>query len=270
MRIIVCIKQVPDTHEVKIDPKTGTLIRSGVPSIINPEDRHALETALILKDQHGAEVVVLSMGPPQAADALLEALAMGADQAILLSDRAFAGADTAATSYALSQAIGKIGDIDMIFAGRQAIDGDTAQVGPQIAELLCLPQATYVQNVTLLDDKTCRVERAIEDGHEIVDIQLPALFTVLKAPDSPRYPSIRGIMRANEQGILIWGAEDVNADYNYLGLKGSPTQVRRTFVPEQKRTCTILEGSNTEKCQKLIECFKECQLLNLVVSNAAK
>lgn len=270
MRIIVCVKQVPDTTEVRIDPSTGTLIRSGVPSIINPEDRLALETALTLKEQQGAEVIVLSMGPPQAADALLEALAMGADKAILLSDRAFAGADTAATSYALAQAVKKIGGYDILFAGRQAIDGDTAQVGPQLAELLHVPQVTYVQQIKMISDNACHLERVLENGIEIIECQLPALFTILKVPCPPRYPSIRGIIKANEEGVVVWTAQDVLADANRLGLKGSPTQVRRTFVPEQKRSCVILDRSQEENSRTLVQHLKERQLLNTIKQNAAK
>lgn len=271
MRIIVCIKQVPDTTEVRIDQETGTLIRNGVPSIINPEDRHALETALTLKDQYGAEIIALSMGPLQAEDVLLEALAMGADQAILLSDRAFAGADTAATSYALSQAIRKIGNYDLIMTGRQAIDGDTAQVGPQMAELLNLPQVTYVQNVKFLRENIYRLERALENGYEVIEAQLPALFTVLKGTDTPRYPSIRGIVHATQQGVITWNAKDVVADQSRLGLKGSPTQVRRTYVPNQKRDGMILNSSCEQNCRILVNELKKRQLLNSIqVLNVAK
>ncbi|MCG0278272.1 MAG: electron transfer flavoprotein subunit beta/FixA family protein [Thermanaeromonas sp.] len=266
MRIIVCIKQVPDTTEVRIDPRTGTLIRTGVPSIINPEDRHALEAALTIKDQCGAEVIALSMGPPQAEDALLEALAMGVDRAILLTDRAFAGADTAATSYTLAQAIKQLGPYDLVLTGRQAIDGDTAQVGPQLAELLDIPQVTYVQKIELLSDGTCRLQRALERGYEIVETRLPALFTVIKELNTPRYPSIRGIMRALRQGVTVWTANDVPVDPNLIGLKGSPTQVQRTFVPEHKRNCVMLKGSLDEVTTALVEELKERRLLKALAT----
>lgn len=186
---------------------------------------------------------------------------MGADRGILLSDRAFAGADTAATSYALSLAIRKIGSYDLILAGRQAIDGDTAQVGPQVAELLDLPQVTYIQNITLLPGDTCRLERAQENGYEIIECSLPALLTVLKGPDTPRYPSISGIVRANRQGVGIWSAEDVSANPALLGLSGSPTQVRQTYVPEQKRDCLILNNSCEANCLALIKHLKERRLI---------
>src|SRR3712207_398582 len=175
MNIVVCLKQVPDTNEVKIDPVKGTLIREGVPSIINPDDKNALEEALILKEQQGAKVTVVSMGPPQAETALREALAMGADEAVLISDRAFAGADTLATSIALAAAIKKL-EYDVVFAGRQAIDGDTAQVGPEIAEHLGIPQVTYVEKVDVEGDKLT-VRRALENGYVVLEVQTPCLLT---------------------------------------------------------------------------------------------
>ena len=190
MKIIVLMKQVPNTNEVKIDPKTGTLIREGVPSIINPDDKNALEEALKIKEEKGGSVTVLTMGPPQADFALREALAMGADEAILLTDRVFAGADTWATSLALAKAIQKIGEYDLIFAGRQAIDGDTAQVGPEIAEHLGLPQVTYVRKVVSLEGNKVVVERALEDGYEVIECQLPAVLTAIKELNVPRYPSV--------------------------------------------------------------------------------
>ncbi len=191
MKIVVCLKQVPDTTAVKIDPKTGTLIRDGVPSIINPEDKHALEVALQLKDNNGAEVTVLSMGPPQAKSALREALCMGADKAILITDRAFAGADTLATSKALAGALKKL-EYDIIFAGRQAIDGDTAQVGPEIAEHLNIPQVTYVQGVKVEEDGLL-VNRALEDGYELIKVKAPVLLTAIKELNEPRYMNVKKI-----------------------------------------------------------------------------
>ena len=256
MRIIVCIKQVPNTNEVKIDPKTGTLIREGVPSIINPEDKNALEAALVLKEQQGAEVIVLSMGPRQADFAVREALAMGADKGILLSDRAFAGADTWATAYALSAAIKKIGGYDLILCGRQAIDGDTAQVGPEVAEMLDLPQVTYVRKIVLIDKNKVVVERALEDGYEVIEAELPALLTAVKELNEPRYPKARGIVSAFETTVPVWSAADIDASPDKLGLKGSPTQVRRTFTPPVKGAGQMLTGTLPEAVHSLIRELK--------------
>ncbi len=252
MNIVVLIKQVPDTTDVKIDPKTGTLIREGVPSIINPDDKHAIEEALKLKEEYGGKVTVISMGPPQAMDALRESKAMGVDDNILLSDRAFAGADTWATSYTLAAAIKKVGDYDLIICGRQAIDGDTAQVGPQVAECLDLPQITYVRKIEL-DGKTIRAERALEDGFERIETTLPALITVIKDLNSPRYPSVRGIVEAcREAEYPIWTAKDIDAEPSKIGLEGSPTQVKRSFAPEPHGAGLILEGTTEQMAKDLV------------------
>ena len=251
MNIIVCIKQVPDTTDVKIDPKTGTLIREGVPSIVNPDDKHAVEEALRLKEKFGGKVTALCMGPPQADDALREVSAMGVDDLILLSDRAFAGADTWATSYTLGEAIKKI-DYDLVICGREAIDGDTAQIGPQLAEHLNLPQITYVKNVEVGDGKII-CERALEDGYERVEAGLPALITVISDLNKPRYPSVGGIVSAyREKEVKVWGATDINADPKCLGLEGSPTEVRKTFAPEPKGEGEILEGSTEDVAKQLV------------------
>lgn len=253
MKIVVCIKQVPNTNEVKIDQKTGTLIRDGVPSIINPDDKNAIEEALVLKKEKGATVTILCMGPPQADFALREALAMGADEAILLSDRAFAGADTWATSYALSMAIKKIGDYDLIFCGRQAIDGDTAQVGPELAETLDLPQVTYVRKIVSIDKHKAVVERAMEDGYEVIEVKMPAVLTAVKELNMPRYPSANGIVEAFDvKKVQLWTAADIQADVERLGLKGSPTQVKRTFAPPVKGAGKMLEGSVKDKARVLV------------------
>ncbi|MCD3204551.1 electron transfer flavoprotein subunit beta/FixA family protein, partial [Clostridium botulinum] len=212
-------KQVPDTNQVKIDPVTGTLIREGVPSIINPEDKNALEEALRLKDENGATVTVISMGPPQAEAALREAMAMGADDAILISDRAFAGADTLATSYALAGALKKL-DYDFILAGRQAIDGDTAQVGPEIAEHLGIPQITYVEKVDVEGDKLT-VRRALENGYEVLEVQTPCLLTAIKELNEPRYMDMRNVFGVFEKEVKVWSADDIDVDKALLGLKGS-------------------------------------------------
>ncbi|MDR1732834.1 MAG: electron transfer flavoprotein subunit beta/FixA family protein [Synergistaceae bacterium] len=262
MRIIVCIKQVPDTNEVRMDPKTGTLIREGVPSIINPDDRHALEEALRIKDRQEAEVIVLTMGPLQADVALREALAMGADRAILLTDRKFAGSDTWATAHALACAIGKIGAFDLILCGRQAIDGDTAQVGPQVAEYLNVPQVTYVQSMKLEGEKVV-VERALEEGCEIVETSLPCLLTAVRELNTPRWPFMAGIFDAwREDRVEVWSADDIGADASIVGLKASPTAVRRAFTPEPKARGTMLEGSGRETVRDLISRLREKHVIS--------
>ena len=232
MRIVVCIKQVPDTTAVKIDPKTGTLIRDGVPSIINPEDKHALEGALRIKEATGAKVTVVSMGLPMAKAALREALCMGADEAILLTDRALGGADTLATSKALSGVIAKL-DADIVFAGRQAIDGDTAQVGPEIAEHLDIPQVTYVQDVKV-EGETLIVNRALEDGHQVVEVKTPCLLTAIEELNSPRYMNVARIFETNDDEIKVMGAADIDVPVEELGLKGSPTKVKKSMTKEVK------------------------------------
>ena len=252
MKIIVCIKQVPDTNEVKLDPKTGRLIRDGVPSIINHDDKNALEEAIALKDgRDDVTITVVSMGPPQADVALREALAMGADEAILLSDRAFGGSDTWATSYIIAEAIKIVGDYDIIFCGRQAIDGDTAQVGPQIAEKLGIPQITYVQDFKIEGDKVV-CQRALEDGYQVIETTMPCLLTAIKDLNEPRYPSVGGIFDAYEKEIKVWGINEVPIDTTKAGLKGSPTNVFRTFTPEPKGAGVMLEGADKETVKDLI------------------
>ena len=254
MDIIVCMKQVPDTTDVKIDPKTGTLIREGVPSIINPDDKHAIEEALCLKEKYGGTVTVISMGPPQAISALREAYAMGVDETILLSDRAFAGADTWATAYTLATGIRKIGRYDIIFCGLQAIDGDTAQIGPQVADSLGIPQVTYVQNLEV-DGSKVKVERALEDGYMVLETEMPVLLTAIKDLNVPRYPTVRGIVEAHrELEVAVWNAQDIDADEQKIGLPGSPTQVKRSFAPESKRAAEFIEGDSPfDKVKKLVD-----------------
>lgn len=253
MQIIVCVKQVPNTNEVKFDSKTGNLIRDGVASIINPDDRNALEEALKLKELAGGTVIVVSMGPPQAEYALREALAMGADEGILLSDRAFAGADTWATSFTLAQAIKKIGRYDLIFCGRQAIDGDTAQVGPELAEHLDLPQVTYVRKIISLDHEKAVVERALEDGYEVIEVALPAVLTAVKELNSPRYATTCGIINAfNVKTVTVWGIDQLAITSEHVGLNASPTKVKRTFTPAVKGDVKVLTGSIKETVQTLL------------------
>ena len=246
-KIIVCAKQVPDTNEIRINPETGTLIRDGVPSILNHDDANALEEALKIKDKFDdVHVTVITMGPPQAKDLLIEALAMGADEGILVSDRAVGGSDTWATSNVLAAAVHKVGDYDLLFAGRQAIDGDTAQVGPQLAEKLDVPQVTYVQKFEIADNlKDITVERQLEDGYEVIDIQTPCMLTAIKELNTPRYMSLKGIFD-KEKDIKVWNATDIEVDLNTVGLDASPTNVFRSFTPKPKGKGVLVEG-DTEK-----------------------
>ena len=262
MRIIVCAKQVPDTNEVKIDPVKGTLIRDGVPSILSPDDANALEEALKIKDKNpDTQVAVLSMGPPQACYMLRECLAMGADAAYLLSSRAFGGADTCATSTTLAFGVRKIGDYDIIFAGRQAIDGDTAQVGPQLAQRLGLPVVTYVQNIREFKEKSVVVERQLEDGYEVIEVQTPCVLTCVKELNDPRYMTIDGIEGAYKAEITIWNENDVALAPENCGLKASPTQVFRSFTPPPKGKGEILSGTVAEMATALVGKLNEKHLL---------
>ena len=255
MKIVVCLKQVPDTTVVKIDPKTGTLIRDGVPSIINPEDKHALEAALQLKDNYGAHVTVISMGPPQAKNALREALCMGADEAILLTDRAFGGADTLATSKTIAAAIKEL-EYDIIFAGRQAIDGDTAQVGPEIAEHLNVPQVTYVQDVKV-DRDGLIVNRALEDGYELIKVQTPVLLTAIEELNHPRYMNVQYIFDTVDKEVKVMTAADINVPVEELGLKGSPTKVKKSMTKEAKGAGEVIKESAPEAVVYVLGKLKE-------------
>lgn len=247
MRIAVCVKQVPDTNEIRINPETGTLIRDGVPSILNNDDANALEQALQIKDTNpDTTVTVLTMGPPQAKEMLQECLAMGADEAILLSDRALGGSDTWATSNALAAGLRKAGPFDLILAGRQAIDGDTAQVGPQIAEKMGLPQVTYVKEFELEGD-TVTVKRALEDGYEKLRVKLPCVLTAIKELNTPRYMSVPGILRAAKAEIQVWSADDIGVDKTTVGLKASPTNVFRSFTPKPKGKGITVEGDTPKE-----------------------
>lgn len=250
-KIIVCAKQVPDTNEIRINPETGTLIRDGVPSILNHDDANALEEALKIKDTYpDVHVTVVTMGPPQASDMLLECIAMGADEGILVSDRAVGGSDTWATSNAITAAINKIGEFDLIFAGRQAIDGDTAQVGPQIAEKLDLPQVTYVQEFKIDKDlKKIQVKRALEDGYEEIEIKTPCMLTAIKELNQPRYMNMKGIFDPDKK-ITTWNAADIEVDLTTVGLKASPTNVYRSFTPKPKGKGVLLEGDSEKQIAK--------------------
>jgi electron transfer flavoprotein alpha/beta subunit len=252
VKIVVCIKQVPDTAEVRINPETGTLIREGVPSIINPFDMHAIEAGLQIREKIGGNITVLTMGPPQAETALRDAISMGADDAILLSDRAFAGSDTWATSFTLSKAIEKLG-ADIIICGKQAIDGDTAQVGPETAEFLNIPHISYVRKIEDVSQNGIRVQRLMDEGYDIIESSLPVLMTVVKELNEPRLPSLKGKMAAKKAVIKKWGQPDILADENDLGLKGSPTQVKNIFTPEARSGRKMLEGKPEEQVDALIQ-----------------
>ncbi|MBP1920435.1 electron transfer flavoprotein subunit beta [Youngiibacter multivorans] len=258
MKILVCVKQVPDTNEVKIDPVKGTLIRDGVPSILNPDDANALEAALALKDTMAdTTVAVLTMGPPQATYMLRECLAMGADEAYLLSDRAFGGADTCATSTTLAAGVRKVKDVDIIFAGRQAIDGDTAQVGPQLAQRLDLPVVTYVEKLVSIDKDKAVVHRQMEDGYEVVEVKTPCVLTAVKELNVPRYMSIGGVMNAYQKQIEVWGHKDVELDPSCCGLSASPTQVFRSFTPPPKGKGEMLDGTIQVMAGNLVTKLKQ-------------
>ena len=246
MEILVCVKQVPDTAEVRIDPEKHTVIRAGVPNIFNPFDQNALEAALQLKDSQGARVTLLSMGPPQAEDVLREGLAMGADDAYLLTDRKVGGSDTLATGYCLAQAVKKVAELqgieqfDVVLCGKQAIDGDTAQVGPQIATELGIPQITYAAEINV-DGTTVRVKQQIEEGYIVTEAQFPVLITAVKELNEPRFPTIRGTMKAKKREIPHLSADDIKVDETKIGLKGSPTMVRKIFTPPQRTQGLVIK-----------------------------
>ncbi len=251
MHSVVLIKQVPDTTEVRMDPKTGTLIRTGVPSIVNPYDVHALEEALALRDKYGGRVTVVTMGPPQAKEALRKCISFGADEAILLTDRAFAGSDTLSTSYILTQAVKKISEqhpVDLVLAGKQAIDGDTAQVGPGVATRLGFEQLTYVVKVEGVDleKKEITVHRLLEEGREVIKTKLPALLTVVKEANSIRYGSLPHVMRAVRYDPPGWNQAFIGGDLTKMGLKGSPTNVKRIFPPPTRAPGEIIPGGKED------------------------
>ncbi len=263
MKIVVCIKQVPDTKNVRIDPDTHTLVRQGVESIVNPFDLFAVEAALRLKDRHGAQVTAITMGPPQAEEALREVMGRGVDEAVLLSDRAFAGADTWATSKALAAAIRKIGDVSLILCGKQAIDGDTAQVGPELATLLDIPYATFVKELELDGSDRLKIVRRTDEGTEVWRLPLPALITVLREVGDPRVPSLKHKMRAKKATIPVWGLQDVGLSENEVGLAGSFTQVVRVFSPPRRSDRVMLEGTIEEQVERLYQYLKEAKVPGL-------
>ena len=259
MNIVVCVKQVPDTNEVRIDPVKGTLIREGVPSIMNPDDKAALEFALQVKDEHGGKVSVISMGPPQAEDVLREALAMGVDEAFLVTDRAFGGADTWATSQTIAGAVNKL-DYDLIVCGRQAIDGDTAQVGPEMAEHLHVPNISYAQSLKV-DGNEVEVKRLYDEGYHVVRAKMPVLVTALSEAVKPRYMTPKGIHDAYKKEIKQWTRADVPVDDSNIGLKGSPTKVAQSFPKSVKAPGMKIEESVEKSVQFIMDKLQEKYLL---------
>lgn len=260
MHIVVCIKQVPDTKNVRIDPDTHTLVRQGVESIINPFDLFAAEAALKIKDESDAKITVVTMGPPQAEEALRDVLSRGVDEAILLSDRAFAGADTWATSITLAAAVRKLGDVDLVFCGKQAVDGDTAQVGPEVATLLDIPYATFVKKIERFDEKHLKVTRQTDEGTEVWKLPTPTLVTVIKEVGEPRLPSLRHKMRAKKAEIPVWGIAELGLDADDVGLCGSFTQVVRVFSPPRRTDQVVFDGGIEEQVEQLYRYLKEAKV----------
>jgi len=259
VNIVVCIKQVPESTEVRVDPETNALIREGVKSIVNPVDENAIEAALQLREAHGGKVTVVSMGPPQAEEALRQALAMGADEAILLVDNAFRGSDTLATSYALAAAVRKVGEVDLILCGKQAIDGDTGQVGPGLAERLGMPQVTFAIGLEVEDGKL-RARRVLDDLFEVLEVRPPAVVTVVKQVNDPRHPSMKNVLKAKRAEVVKWSIDDLGADAKQAGFDGSPTQVVRVWPPEKRRGGKTLEGSAEEIAEELAKAIREMTL----------
>ncbi len=252
MNIIVCVKQVPDAKDVRLDPKTNTLAREGVQSIMNPYDQHAVEEAVRIKELLGGEVTVLTMGPPQAEAVLRQAISCGADHGVLVSDRAFAGADTWATSYTLGKAIAALGSFDLVLCGKQAIDGDTAQVGPGLAMRLGVPYITCVQKVREADATCLVVERMMDDGYDVIKVEYPVLLTVVKDVNDPRVPSLKGTMKAKKAVIKTMNAADIEAESAFIGLSGSPTKVVKVFPPEPRGERCVLTGTIDEQVEQLV------------------
>jgi len=260
MNVVVLMKQVPDTTEVRIDPVSNTLVREGVPSIINPFDENAIEEGIRLVEKHGGRCTVLTMGPPQAEEALRRALAMGADEAVHVCGREFAGADTWATSYTLAQAIRQLGEFDLIICGKQTFEGDTAQVGPGVAEQLGIAQATYAIEVQV-EGKKMQVKRVLEDRYETLEVRLPALITVVKQINEPRHPRLKNVMAAKKKPITVWRVDDLDVKPNLIGLAGSPTSVVRIFAPERHHKGEIIEGETPVVVDKLMEKLRQLEVV---------
>lgn len=261
MNIVVCIKQVPGTTEVKINKETNTLVREGVQSIINPFDTYAIEEGVRLKERFGGKVTVLTMGPPQAEAALRETIEVGTDEGVLVSDRAFAGSDTLATSYVLSKAIEKIGECDLVIVGKQTMDGDTGQVGPGIAQRLGVPFVAYVSAIEEISDGVIRAKQMIDEGYQIIEAPLPCVMSVSKEINVPRLPSIRGKMKAKSAKFPIWTARDLGIEESRVGVAGSPTWVMQIFSPRREHQSEMLEGNAETQASSLFEKLSEAKII---------
>jgi len=262
MNIVVLIKQVVATTNVKLDPETGTMIRDGVESILNPFDEYAVEEALRIKEKLGGKVTVMTMGPPQAKEIIRKAIGMGVDEGILISDRALAGSDTWATAYTLSQALKKIGEYQLIITGKQAVDGDTAQVGPEIAACLDLPMIAWVRKIEEITENSIRAERLMEDGYDVLESPLPAIISVVKEINEPRLESLKGKMRAKKYEPAVWSVADIpDFDLEQVGLKGSPTRVAKTFTPQRQYRSEIIAGEAPEAAATLYQKIKEMNII---------
>ncbi len=261
MNIVVCLKQVPGITKVEINPQTNTLVRQGIKSITNPLDTYALEEGIRIKEQYGSKVIAISMGPPQAEEMLREAISLGADEAILLSDSAFAGADTLSTSYTLAGAIKKIQEYDLIICGRQTVDGDTGQAGPELAEMLGVPFVAYVSNIEEISPGYAKVQRMIEEGHEFVGVPLPAVISVVKEINVPRLPSLRGLIKAKSAVIPVWGASELGVDKASVGLAGSATRVVKIFFPQRVNHGEIFQGELVSQVNCLVEKLRETKVI---------
>jgi len=261
MNIVVCLKQVPGIAEVKIDPQTNTLVRQGIKSIVNPLDTYALEEAVRIKERYGGMVTAISMGPVQAEEVLREAIATGADDAILLSDGVFAGADTLATACTLAGAIDKLEQYDIVICGRQTIDGDTGQVGPELAEMLRVPFVAYVSKIDEINDGYMRVKRMVEDGYEVVETPLPAVLTVVKEINVPRLPSLRGLAKAKSAVIPLWTARELGVDNNMVGLSGSATRVTKIFFPQRVGRGEMFQGELENQVSSLVDKLREAKIV---------
>lgn len=252
MKIAVCVKQVPDTVEIRIDKATGTLIRDSVPAILNPFDTYAVEEGVQIRERLGGEVIVITMGPLQASEALYEACGAGADSAVHICDRTVRGSDTFVTANVLAAAVRKLGGVDLILCGKQAVDGDTAQVGPELAELLGIPHVAYVKKIREVTKNFVLCERMVETGVEVIKAGLPAVLTVLKDINTPRLPSFKLKRKAKQNGATVWDIAALGLSEDEVGLNGSPTTVLRTFTPETKGSCHILGGSKEEQISELL------------------
>jgi len=260
MNIVVCLKQVPGTTKVKIDPQTNTLIRQGIENIVNPFDTYALEEGVRIRERCGGKVTAISMGPPQAEEVLREAIALGADEAILLSDSDFAGADTLATSYTLARAIDRLERSDIIICGRQTIDGDTGQVGPELAEMLRIPFVAYVSKIEEIDNGSMRLQRMVEEGHEVIETSLPAVITVVKEINIPRLPSLRGLAKSKSAMIPVWTAQALGVEKKMVGLSGSATRVIKVFFPQRFRQGEILQGELESQVESLVNKLRDAKI----------